>query len=203
MAYTVYVWFHHDISRYVGCTKNDGKRRGTQHFHTRKNPFKRAYFLQYRDELKLEIIANNLNERKALILEEQLIRQYGLLADGTGSLLNLTYGGAHNERSKWLREHSPCKCPETRAKMSATRLAMGDKHPMKRPELRARFSGENAVTRRPEVRAKIRASWKDPEVRARRGVQISTGQTAAWADPVRRAARLEKLRAAWERKRDP
>jgi len=58
--------------------------------------------------------------------------------------------------------------PVVRAKISAAKLAHGDNHPSKRPEVRAKISANNK-SHRPEVRAKLsrNAAARRPEVRAK------------------------------------
>jgi len=50
--------------------------------------------------------------------------------------------------------------PEARTKISAAILKLGDNHPMKRPEQRAKRRGDNNPMKRPEVAAKFAAARK-------------------------------------------
>lgn len=102
-------------------------------------------------------------------LERKLITEYGRVQLGTGPLTNLQEGGngAHGMsdagkeslRQRMLDPMHPIRSPEARAKQRAR---------MKAPDVTILFSGNNNPAKRPEVRAKIKAAWQNPEFRAAR-----------------------------------
>ena len=102
-------------------------------------------------------------------LERKLITEYGRVQLGNGPLTNLREGGdgAHDMsdagkeslRQRMLDPAHPIRSPEAKAKQRAR---------MKAPDVTILFSGDNNPAKRPEVRAKIKAKWDDPEFRAAR-----------------------------------
>ena len=102
-------------------------------------------------------------------LERKLITEYGRVQLGNGPLTNLQEGGngAHGMsdagkeslRQRMLDPTHPIRSPEARAKQRTR---------MKAPDVTILFSGDNNPAKRPEVRAKIKAKWDDPEYRAAR-----------------------------------
>ena len=102
-------------------------------------------------------------------LERKLITEYGRVQLGTGPLTNLQEGGngAHGMsdagkeslRQRMLDPAHPIRSPEARAKQRAR---------MKAPDVTILFSGDNNPAKRPEVRAKIKSKWDNPEYRAAR-----------------------------------
>ena len=88
-----------------------------------------------------------------------------------------------SERTKelWTR-------PEYREKMSTALKARWED-----PDYRARMKFSDAGLA--SLRDALTERWADPDHREMMQAAQSKGTTAAWADPVRKAARLEKRRA--------
>lgn len=109
-------------------------------------------------------------------LERKLITQYGRIQLGTGPLTNLQEGGngthgmsdAGKEklRQRLKNPNDPVFSIEARAKQRAR---------MKAPDVVAKFTGDNNPAKRPEVREKLKAKWRDPEFR-KKMVVIQTGK---------------------------
>lgn len=99
-------------------------------------------------------------------LERNLIEEFGRVQTGTGPLTNLTSGGEgmtspsneHREklRTAMSRIDHPARSKEAREKQ---RKRMQD------PDVKVLFTGDANPAKRPEVRAKIKAKWADPEYR--------------------------------------
>jgi hypothetical protein len=127
-------------------------------------------------------------------LERKLIEQYGRLQTGTGTLTNLRVGGEgmhsptpeHREklRQAMLNPDHPCRSPDARAKQRERMLD---------PEVRALFSGEKNASKKPEVRAKLKAVWQDDSYRAAR-ISERTGVTKNFSEETREA-HAERLKA--------
>jgi hypothetical protein len=99
-------------------------------------------------------------------MERNLIEEFGRVQTGTGPLTNLTSGGEclatfsdeHREklRVSMSRLDHPARSKEAREKQRKR---------MQAPDVRIRFLGEANPAKRPEVRAKIKEKWADPEYR--------------------------------------
>ena len=97
-------------------------------------------------------------------LERKLIDKYGRIQMGTGLLTNLRAGGegmqsTSLERREQLRQamkspDHPIRSPAARAKQRERMLD---------PAVRALFTGDLNPAKKPEVRAKLKANWEDPE----------------------------------------
>ena len=102
-------------------------------------------------------------------LERNLIEEFGRVQTGTGPLTNLTSGGEgmaapsdeHREKLRiaMSRLDHPARSKEAKEKQ---RKRMQD------PDVKALFAGDANPAKRPEVRAKIKAKWADPEYREAR-----------------------------------
>lgn len=159
----VYVWKHNETPFYVGMTKSAG----------RTNPLNsgaRGWFCkQTLEKIGPKNVVVELHRvdtlEEAQELECSLIKKYGRIQLGNGTLTNLKTGGDGGHgmteagklaTSKRMKENNPMKNPETRAKLNER---------MKSPEVVALFSGDNNPAKKPEVRAKLLAKWQEPEYR--------------------------------------
>ena len=124
-------------------------------------------------------------------LERKLITEYGRVQLGNGPLTNLQEGGngAHGMsdagkeslRQRMLDPTHPIRSPEAKAKQRAR---------MKAPDVTILFSGNNNPAKRPEVRAKIKAKWDDPEYRAARIAERTGVKKHSLEEKQRRRERL-------------
>jgi hypothetical protein len=115
------------------------------------------------------------------------------------------------------------KSAETRAKMSANNgmkrpevraKVSGENSSMKRPEVRAKFMGDNNPMRKPENAEKHRAALKRPEVIAKRKAAMANPETRQKIAAARhkqvmkplsaeaKAKRSAALKAYWKRRRE-
>jgi predicted GIY-YIG superfamily endonuclease len=115
------------------------------------------------------------------------------------------------------------KSAETRAKMSANNgmkrpevraKVSGDNSSMKRPEVRAKFSGDNNPMRKPENAEKHRAALKSPDVIAKRRAAMANPETRQKIAAARhkqvmkpqsaetKAKKSAALKAYWKRHRE-
>lgn len=127
-------------------------------------------------------------------LERNLIEEFGRIQTGSGPLTNLTSGGEgmavpseeHREKLRiaMSRLDHPARSEEAREKQ---RKRMQD------PDVKALFTGNANPAKRPEVRAKIKAKWADPEYRESR-VKERTGSHPNFS-PELRLEMSERLKA--------
>jgi len=98
-------------------------------------------------------------------LEQQFIASIGRIQMGTGPLTNLRPGGegtkTMSEKGKeslsaFMKAHNPMHNPEIRKKATET---------MRTNHVKAKYSGDKNPAKRPEVRAKLKAKWQEPEFR--------------------------------------
>lgn len=133
-------------------------------------------------------VVDDVTEARAK--ECALILQYGRIDLGTGTLTNLRVGGEgthipteeHREklRQSMLRADHPIRSPEALARRTARINA---------PDVKDRFMGDKNPAKRPEVRAKIRAAWADPDFKARQSAaRIGVKKNFSPADLAARAA---------------
>lgn len=132
-------------------------------------------------------------------LERNLIEEFGRMQTGTGPLTNLTSGGEgmtapsaeHREKLRiaMSRLDHPARSEEAKKKQ---RKRMQD------PDVKALFTGDANPAKRPEVRAKIKAKWADPEYRTAR-VTERTGSNPNFS-PELRLEMAERLKANKEMK---
>lgn len=164
----VYIWKDTDgVPFYVGFTKN--KRRTNP-----RNSGGRNWLCQQKmAAIGVERIIIELrpvsSAEEGVALECRLIAEYGRVQTGTGPLANLTSGGEGTH------------APSAEHKEKLRTLMLDPTHPIRSeaarkkavlrinaPDVKARFLGENNASKRPEVRAKIKAKWAEPDFRAAR-----------------------------------
>ena len=106
-------------------------------------------------------------------LERKLIQEYGRIQTGTGPLTNLMPGGEgangmpedlrEKRRQAMLDPNNPVRSAESVAKRNlAIKTRMND------PAVKRAMQGEANFAKLPEVKAKLKAIWQDPEYRAAR-----------------------------------
>lgn len=161
----VYIWKSPDGTPfYVGCT------RSIKRTNPRNEGSRNWLCIQKIKEIDCDNIIVELRHvtsaEEGRALEKKLIGEYGRISLSTGTLTNLRVGGEGLEpmsesHKQKLREASKGRkmSPETKAKHSKR---------MKDPDVQAKIRGENNPAKRPEVREKIKAKWREPEFRAAR-----------------------------------
>jgi hypothetical protein len=189
----VYIWKDTDgVPFYVGFTKN--KRRTNP-----RNSGGRNWLCQQKmDAIGVERIIIELrpvcSAEEGVALECRLIAEYGRVQTGAGPLTNLTSGGEgthtpsleHREklRQAMLDPNHPIRS-ETARKKAVLR--------MNAPDVKTKFLGTNNPAKRPEVQAKLKAIWEDPEFRAAQ-VAARTGATKNFSVETR-LAHAERLKS--------
>lgn len=163
----VYIWKTPDgVPFYVGLTKN--KRRTNPLNNGDRNWLCKQKLLEIgacRVVIELRPVASI---EEGTELERKLITEIGRIQTGTGPLTNLREGGEgvqsptpeHREKLRqiMLDPTHPCRSPKARAKQ---------RERMNAPDVKEKFLGDANPAKRDEVRAKIKAKWKDPEHRAK------------------------------------
>jgi hypothetical protein len=184
----VYIW--KDVTGspfYVGFTKN--KRRTNP----RNNGGRNWLCKQKLHKIGVDRVIVELRPvfsiEEGTALECSLIAEYGRIQTENGPLTNLTSGGdgVHERspeqkikaRKATLNPAHPIHSAESRAKAKAR---------MNDPDVKAKFLGEANAAKRPEVRAKIKAAWENPEFRtARIAERTGSIKNFSEADLARRA----------------
>jgi hypothetical protein len=88
-----YVYLHRD--RATQCPFYVGKGKGSRGYDTEaRHPDWHKKVKTLPAGFAIEIVKNDLSEEEAYDLERELIRKYGKLSDGTGTLVNVTDGGS-------------------------------------------------------------------------------------------------------------
>lgn len=176
----VYIWKDsQNIPFYVGFT-NSARRTNP------RNSSKRNWLCTKKlEEVGRDHVVVELRFVDSIIagqeLERKLIQEYGRVQTGTGPLTNLMPGGEgaggmpealkEKQRQAMLDPNNPIRSAEAVAKRN---LAI--KNRMNKPEVKAAMEGDANFAKTPEVRAKLKALWQDPEYRAAR-VAERTGAT--------------------------
>lgn len=162
----VYVWKHNEIPFYVGMTKTT----------RRTNPLNSGGRGWLCKQTLAKIGPKNVvvelhmvdTVEEAQLLERSLIEKYGRIQFETGTLTNLKPGGDGSAgmseagrlaTSERMKSNNPMHNPAFRAKATAR---------MNDPDVREKFLGNKNASKRPEVRAKLREIWQNPEFRAAR-----------------------------------
>lgn len=188
----VYIWKDtHGTPFYVGFTKN--KRRTNPRNNGGRNWLCKKKLQEVGvDRVIIELRpVSSIEEGTAL--ECTLIAEYGRVQTGDGPLTNLTSGGEGS--------HSPS--PEHREKLRQAMLKPD--HPIRSvaalekkirrmadPDVKAKFVGDANSSKRPEVRAKLKEKWQDPEYKARQSAS-RTGLKHNLSDETRQAKRQHVL----------
>ncbi len=159
----VYIWKDlNGIPFYVGLTKRIGRT------NPRNNGNRNWLTRQKLEQVGTENVIVEFHTVPSIVegqeMERLLISRYGRLQTATGPLTNLRPGGEgtqsptilHREklREAMLNPNHPCRSPEARAKQLAR---------IRDPEVRKLFSGDKNPAKKPEVREKLKAMWKDSE----------------------------------------
>jgi hypothetical protein len=168
----IYIYLREDNTPYyVG--KGKGKRAYAPH----------GYLPVPKNKNNIQVIAQNLTEHEAFLLEVQLIKKYGRKDLGTGILNNKTDGG---EGSSGFKHHE-----ETKIKMSNS----AKKRPPRSEETRAKIA--NANRNRPpiseETRAKMSLAGKN---RAPRSKETRDKMSVALKGKVRSEEARANIKAA-------
>jgi hypothetical protein len=88
-----YVYLH--LDRATRCPFYVGKGKGRRAYDVEgRHPEWHKKVQSLVDGFGIEIVKNDLSEEEAYDLERELIRKYGRVSDGTGTLLNVTDGGS-------------------------------------------------------------------------------------------------------------
>lgn len=169
----VYVWKDPaNVPFYVGFTKNRNRT------NPRNNGNRNWLCKQKLIEIGVDLVTVEIRPvssvEDGVALERALIAEFGRVQTGKGTLTNLTSGGdgthaptpEHREvlRKAMLNPNHPARSEAAKAKQRKR---------MKDPDVKALFSGDANPAKRPEVRAKIKAKWDDPQFReARRQEKI-------------------------------
>ena len=168
----VYIWKDEkNIPFYVGFT-NSTRRTNP------KNSSKRNWLCTKKlEEIGRDHVVVELRFVDSIIagqeLERKLIQEYGRIQTGTGPLTNLMPGGEgarsmpealkEKRRQAMLDPSNPVRSAEAVAKRN---LAI--KNRMNKLDVKAAMQGDANLAKKPEVRAKLKAVWQDPEYRAAR-----------------------------------
>lgn len=163
----VYIWKDQDGAPfYVGVTKTLGRTNP-------RNSQKRNRFTTARlDEIGRHNVIVEIRPVESIVagqaLERKLIEEYGRIVTSGGTLTNLGPGGEGVHT--WTEEHrekmrDPLRSPDHPIRSKAARDKQRQR--MRDPDMQALFTGEANPAKRPEVRAKLKAIWQDPEYKAR------------------------------------
>jgi hypothetical protein len=145
-VYFVYEFWHGDVCRYVGKTKHRIRATRT-HAHIGGNDDKSTYFQVHRSEMKSRRILEGVTHEIACAKEQELIARYGLLCDGTGSLLNRTHGAGSSSHPRKGEALSFAARRSHGVSMKGRSLSL---------EHRAKLKGR---TRSEATKANMRAGW--------------------------------------------
>jgi len=163
----VYIWKDtHGTPFYVGFTKN--KRRTNPRNSGNRNWLCRQKLTEIGVEHVIVELRPVFSVDEGTTLECALITEYGRIQLGTGPLTNLREGGEgvytrtpeqrERARKTLLDPAHPVHSKESRARSKAR---------MQEPDVQEKFRGDNNPAKRPEVREKIKAVWRDPEFKAK------------------------------------
>jgi hypothetical protein len=159
----VYIWKDkNNIPFYVGLTKRIGRTNP-------RNSGNRNWLCNQKiKEIGLDHIVIEIRHIFSIMdgqsLERKLIEEYGRIQLGNGTLTNLREGGSGTESmsfesrkklSNLLKDpNHPIRSKEAREKHAKR---------MRDPDVKAKFSGDNNPSKRPDVREKLLNKWQDAE----------------------------------------
>lgn len=143
------VYFHRNPITYEIFYAGIGTRKWRSYeFNSGRNPYWQNYVAKYGNPV-VQIVHENVTKEIAHYWEKFYIKLLGRKTED-GQLTNITEGG----------DHTPVIPPESRLRCNAALVKWinenPEKNPMKRPEIVAKFSGDNNSSKRPEVRAKLK-----------------------------------------------
>lgn len=161
----VYIWKTPDgVPFYVGLTRT--KRRTNPMNSGGRNWLCRQKLAEIGAGTVIVEIRPVLSIEDGALLEKRLIAEIGRIQTGSGPLTNLREGGegthsptpAHREklRQAMLSPDHPSRSAVAKEKK---RLRMAQ------PDVKNKFLGDANPAKRPEVRAKLKAVWQNPEYR--------------------------------------
>lgn len=189
----VYIWKDsHGIPFYVGFTKN--KRRANPRNNGGRNWLcKQKLELVGVDRVIIELRPVTSVE-EGVALECNLIEAFGRVQMGTGPLTNLRVGGEgvhvptaeHKEKLRTLMLD-----PAHPIRSEASKLRRKER--LAAPDVQVKFLGAANPAKRPEVRAKLKANWDNPDFRAAR-IAERTGVSKNFS-PETRLAHADRLKA--------
>ena len=174
----VYIWKSPDGTPfYVGCTNSSHRA------NPRNSPKRNWLCMRKLEEIGRDHVIVELRFVDSITdaqeLERKLIAEYGRIQTGNGSLTNLMPGGEgvqpmskenrQKRRESFLSPDSPVRTAQAIANRNAA-----IKRRMNSPDVKLAMQGENNPAKKPEVRAKLKSKWEDPEYQAKQ-VDARTG----------------------------
>ena len=101
--FDAYVLKHNGTPIWVGLGSGSRQEVKSHCTRTATPDAKREYILGHLSEITSEIAGGNLTWSEAAKTESDLIEEFGLLCDGTGTLFNRTYGADYGEQVHMAR----------------------------------------------------------------------------------------------------
>lgn len=196
----VYIWKTPEgVPFYIGLTKS--KRRSNPLNEGGRNWLCRQKLSEIDAAKVIVELRPVASVEEGVVLERKLIAEIGRIQTGTGPLTNLREGGEgtqsptpeHREklRQAMLNPNHPSRSEAAKAKKQMR---------INSPDVREKFLGDANPSKRPEVRAKLKAMWEDPAYKNARIAEM-TGKPKNFSeeDLARRsaAAKANPLMKSW------